>query len=242
MKKKILALLLMVSMIGAATSKVQGQAALLVLIFGDKAASETFNFSIVTGLNMAKVSNQPDSKTLTNLNFGLGVNMKLSDKWFFKPEFRPISPKGFISNSYLKTGTGIDASFANVKTTRTFSYIDVPMMIHYQAANRVQIGLGPQVNFLTGAKEKFVGTNDAIYEQDIKSKLNSTDFGIATAFTYMISTKRGGKGMNFQLRYYQGLSDVYKNVGKNTNNVFSINLEFPFLSDKVAAKNLEKTK
>ncbi len=242
MNKIILVSCFMLLGICASVTNAKGQAALLVLIFGEKAASETFNFSIVTGLNISNVSAQKDSKSLKGLNFGLGINMKLSDKWFFKPEFRPLSPKGFQSNATLKTSTGIDASFTNVNATRTLNYIDVPLMIHYQAFKRGQIGLGPQVSFLTNAKEKFFGTNDATYEQDLKSQLNKTDFGINAAFTYLLSTKRGGKGMNVQLRYYKGLSSVYTIGGTNNNNVLSFNFEFPFLSDQVAEKNLQLNK
>lgn len=96
----------------------------------------------------------------------------------------------------------------------------------------------PQVSFLGKAKEKYYGADDQIFERSIKSQLNSIDFGATAAVTYLLSTKRGGKGMNLQLRYYQGFSNVYKTGGKNTNNVFSFNLEFPFISDDIAKKNI----
>lgn len=219
--------------------RTQAQAALLVLLFGDKVASEKFNFSIVTGMNFSNVSNQPDSKMLHNLNFGLGINMKLSDKWYLKPEFRPLSPKGFKSTASLNTGTPeIDAIFNEVKTTRTLKYIDIPVLMAYQASSKIQVALGPQVSFLGKAREMYYGDDDQIYERSIKSQLNTTDFGAAAAITYQLSTKRGGKGMNLQLRYYQGFTNVYKTGGTNTNNVFSFNLEFPFISDDIAKKNL----
>jgi hypothetical protein len=42
--------------------------------------------------------------------------MKLSEKWFLKPEFKPINPRGFKGNSSLLTGTIVDGPFANVPT------------------------------------------------------------------------------------------------------------------------------
>jgi hypothetical protein len=220
--------------------KASSQAALLVLIFGDKAASEKFNFSIVGGLNMSGISNMPDNHSVLGPNFGLGINMKLSEKWFLKPEFKPLNPRGFKGNSSLLTGTIVDGPFANVPTERSLNYIDIPVLLHYQIIDKVLFGLGPQINFLTKAQEKFEGKNDATYDQNIKDKLNTTDYGITAALTYQMITKRNGKGINVQLRYYQGLSDVYKNLGSNKNNTFSINFEFPFITDAIAEKNLKK--
>ncbi len=240
MKNKLTYVLCLVLLFVFSGERSNAQAALLVLLFGDKVASEKLNFSIVTGMNFSNISNQPDNKSLHGLNFGLGVNMKLSDKFYLKPEFRALSPKGYKNNSSLVTGTPqIDAIFTNVKTTRTLSYIDVPVLMAYQASKKIQMALGPQISFLGKAKEKYYGADDQIFERSIKSQLNSTDFGAVAAVTYLASSKRGGKGVNLQLRYYQGFSNVYKTGGKNTNNVFSINLEFPFISDDVAKKNLE---
>jgi hypothetical protein len=240
MRKMFLRSTILVLFLVASFAKTQAQAALLVLIFGDKAASEKFNFSIVGGVNSSNISNQLDNHAVFGTNFGLGINMKLSEKWYFKPEFKPLNSMGFKGNASLKTGTIVDGPFTNVPTTRSLNYLDIPVMMHYQAAEKILIGFGPQVNFLTKAQEKFEGKNDATYDQNIKDKLNKTDYGFAAAFTYQLITKRNGKGINVQLRYYQGLSDVYKNVGSNKNSAFSFNLEFPFISDAVAKEKMKK--
>ncbi|OYU55922.1 MAG: hypothetical protein CFE25_01355 [Chitinophagaceae bacterium BSSC1] len=242
MRKTILSTLVMFFFLFASIAKTQAQAALLVLIFGDKAATEKFNFSIVGGINHSNISNQLDNHAMFGTNFGLGINMKLSEKWYFKPEFKPLNSMGFKGNASLKTGTIVDGPFANVPTTRSLNYLDIPVMMHYQAAEKILIGFGPQVNFLTKAQEKFEGKNDATYDQNIKDKLNKTDYGFAAAFTYQLITKRNGKGINLQLRYYQGVSDVYKNLGSNKNSAFSFNLEFPFISDAVAEKKMANLK
>lgn len=240
MKKSVFKIVVLIFFLFASLAKTHAQAALLVLIFGDKAASEKFNFSIVGGLNHSNISNQLDNNAMFGPNFGLGINMKLSEKWYFKPEFKPLNSMGFKGNASLKTGTIVDGPFANVPTTRSLNYLDIPVMMHYQAAERILVGFGPQVNFLTKAQEKFEGKNDATYDQNIKYKLNKTDYGFAAAFTYQLITKRNGKGINLQLRYYQGLSDVYKNVGSNKNSAFSFNLEFPFISDAVAKEKMKR--
>ncbi|MEY2903872.1 MAG: hypothetical protein RLY89_2978 [Bacteroidota bacterium] len=240
MRKMFLRSTILILFLVASIAKTQAQAALLVLIFGDKAASEKFNFSIVGGVNSSNISNQLDNHAVFGTNFGLGINMKLSEKWYFKPEFKPLNSMGFKGNASLKTGTIVDGPFANVPTTRSLNYLDIPVMMHYQASKKILFGFGPQVNFLTKAQEKFEGKNDATYDQNIKDKLNKTDYGFAAAFTYQLITQRNGKGINLQLRYYQGLSDVYKNVGSNKNSAFSFNLEFPFISDAVAKEKMKR--
>lgn len=242
MRKTVFRSIVFLAFLFVSIAKIQAQAALLVLIFGDKAATEKFNFSIVGGMNHSNISNQLDNHAMFGPNFGLGINMKLSEKWYFKPEFKPLNSMGFKGNSSLKTGTIVDGPFSNVLTTRSLNYLDIPVMMHYQAAEKILIGFGPQVNFLTKAQEKFEGKNDATYDQNIKDKLNKTDYGFAAAFTYQLITKRNGKGINLQLRYYQGLADVYKNVGSNKNSAFSFNLEFPFISDAVAEKKMASIK
>jgi hypothetical protein len=240
MRKMFLRSTILILFLVASIAKTQAQAALLALIFGDKAASEKFNFSIVGGVNSSNISNQLDNHAVFGTNFGLGINMKLSEKWYFKPEFKPLNSMGFKGNASLKTGTIVDGPFANVPTTRSLNYLDIPVMMHYQASKKILFGFGPQVNFLTKAQEKFEGKNDATYDQNIKDKLNKTDYGFAAAFTYQLITQRNGKGINLQLRYYQGLSDVYKNVGSNKNSAFSFNLEFPFISDAVAKEKMKR--
>jgi hypothetical protein len=239
MKNKFLSFILLLILFIAPVIKSQGQAALLVLIFGDKAATENFNFSILSGVNLSNVTGLNDTKSLYGINFGLGVNMKLSDKFYLKPEFKPLSPKGFYGNSTLVRGEFADPNFTDVKTTRKLNYIDIPVLIHYQFIKKAQIGFGPQVSILTSANEKFEGLNGDNYEHSIYTKLNHTDFGLTTTLTYMLSTKRKGKGVNLQLRYYYGLNDVYKEGPSNKSSVFSFNIEFPFISEDIASKNIQ---
>jgi Outer membrane protein beta-barrel domain len=219
-------------------TKVQAQAAILVLIFGDKAATENFNFSIIGGLNYSQIDNRPNTLRLVAPNFGLGINIKLNDKLYFKPEFKPLNQKGFKYTSSSSSGIpAVDSSFMNVSTSVNMNYIDVPLLMYYQVSNKLQFGIGPQINFLTSAKKVYKDANKDELLVNNKDGINALDYGIAANLTYMLSKQRNGKGINIQLRYYKGLADVLSNTSGSNYDVVSLNLEFPFISDDVASKN-----
>jgi hypothetical protein len=212
-------------------TKVQAQAALLVLIFGEKAATENFNFSIIAGLNSSNIQSINSSKRYNDINFGLGINWKINEKVYFKPEFRAISPRGSNGTFSLNTGIpAVDSSFSNVSTSTRSNYIDVPLLLYYQVGKRLQLGAGPQVSYLMSSKQTYTGGEKNTFIQNVESELNPWDYGLVGTLTYQFSTKRNGKGMNIQLRYYQGLNDVYKTVNNSTAGIWSLNLEFPFIS------------
>ncbi len=73
-------LLLVTLLLTINTAYVRGQAALLVLIFGEKAASENFYFSLIN-------------------------NIKLSESFYLTPEFLALSPRGVKNVEVLTTGS-----------------------------------------------------------------------------------------------------------------------------------------
>ena len=206
-----------------------GQAAILVLLFGDKVASENFNFSLVGGFNFCNVTNYPSSKILLGANFGLAANIKLGKSLYLVPEFKPLNYKGFQSTESLVTGDPVlDEAFHDVKTSWRSRYIDVPVLLHYRLSNRWQFGLGPQVSFLTGAKQVYEGS-PGTFMRDAQNLFHEVDWGVAANATYRLSTQRNGKGINIQVRYYRGLSYVLLEGNNNVNSVFALMLEFPFI-------------
>lgn len=93
--KKGVQRVLLITLISSFTMVVShGQAALLVLILGDKVATEKFHLSIDGALNISSLPDFNPGKTIIGVNFGLGTHIKLSEKWHLKPEFKPLSHKG----------------------------------------------------------------------------------------------------------------------------------------------------
>ena len=73
---------------------VKGQAALLVLIFGEKAATENFHFSLMAGVNYSTISNIEEGNYRAGFTFGLVNNIKLTEKLSLLPEFIAPLPQG----------------------------------------------------------------------------------------------------------------------------------------------------
>ncbi len=233
-------LMLIFGMILAFSQAVYGQAAILVLLFGDKVASENFYFSLKAGANITNISNTEAEKKNIGFNFGLVANIKLSDRLSLVPEFAPLSPKGNRDVPIMSTGDpALDSLLINPdKTQRKLNYIDVPVILRYKVAERFFIGVGPQIGFLTSAVDIYQSSpldgNPLTYEKNIKSKLNSIDYGLVFDAMYSVSNLLGGKGIDFHLRYYWGMADILKdNTGSALNNhVFHITASFPFIEDK----------
>ncbi len=96
--------LLAAVMMAAHAPPAHSQAALLVLLFGDKVASENFYFSLKVGANVADVSGVDGGSVATGLNFGLLGTIKISDKFRLVPEFAPLSRKGVKNIPYIPSG------------------------------------------------------------------------------------------------------------------------------------------
>jgi len=94
MLKSVAAGILCILISASITHRVNGQAALFILLFGDKVASQKFHLSMHGGINISNFCGLDDGKSLIGLYFGLGSHLKLSDNWYLVPEFKPVSTKG----------------------------------------------------------------------------------------------------------------------------------------------------
>ncbi|MCK4991495.1 MAG: PorT family protein [Bacteroidales bacterium] len=222
----------------------KGQAALLVLIFGDKVASEHFYFSLKVGASYSMISNVEEGKNRPAANFGLINNIKLTDRLFLTPEFLPLAPRGVKDVPALTTGDpNLDELLVNVSSTdRKLSYIDVPVLLRYHLTERLRISAGPQISFLTGAKDIYNSEpiNGAVLttEIEIKENLAPIDLGGVIDISYMFSKPIAGKGMILYLRYNLGFIDMVKeNTGDpRRNSAIQFGAAFPFI-EKPAGKD-----
>jgi hypothetical protein len=242
MKKSRILLVIAIVIFSMGVQKSYGQAAILAIIFGDKVASEEFNLSLELGGNLSTVSNFPDIKRTNETNFGLGCNFKLSKKFYLSPSIFFLSRRKFTFSSFsLDTGNdNIDNEFINKSGDGNLNYIDVPVVLWYQI-NKVRLGIGPQISFLTKSNLVFNG-DDGDFTQDIKNNTSTIDYGIMAGIGYELGKARKGKGLFIQARYYQGFADIYDDKINNQSNqgsYFSIHLSLPFITDELAKKNLQ---
>ncbi len=241
MKKSRILVLITTLTFSIGVQKAYSQAAILAIIFGDKVASEEFNLSLELGWNFSTVSNFTNIKRTNATNFGLGCNFKLSEKFYLSPSIFFLSKRKYNFSSYsLNTGVdNIDNEFMNKSGNGNLSYIDVPVLLWYEI-NKVRLGVGPQVSFLTSSNLVFNG-DQGDFTQNIKDNTNNIDYGIVASVGYELGKARKGKGIFIQAKYYQGFADIYNdqiNTQSNQGSYFSIHLSLPFITDELANKNL----
>jgi len=234
MKKNILVTLMFLLL---SSSVVKGQAALLVLIFGDKAATENFHFSLKLGVNYAIIHGIEDGDYATSFNFGLVNNIRLSDRLSLVPEFIPLAPRQMKNVPVITTGNpDLDELLVEVESAdRRLSYIDIPVLLKVQLSDRFSVAAGPQISFLTGATEtyKSIPIEDVrlTTELDIKSAVNNIDLGATLDLMYIVVHPKGGKGVNLFLRYTKGFMDLSKDSesARHTSSLIQLGATFPFV-------------
>jgi hypothetical protein len=246
MKKNIyLAAILLMLLSLLQTQRVTGQAALVALLFGDKVASEKFNISLEAGGTFTKYTNVPNTKrSRMGINFGIAGNLQLSENWYFSPNIYFLAARNMQFKSYsLNTGTpGLDNEFTDVPTVAELRYIDIPIFLSYQTNNgKFRYSLGPQISLLRDAKAQYEG-DEGEFTQNFDSFLHTVDYGVIADFCYVLGKANKGKGVHVHARYYYGFADIFNDkISTDVNRLgfFSLHLSLPFITEELAAKNLE---
>jgi hypothetical protein len=222
-----IALTLLLSLVPAGEAHSQ---VLIGILFGDKVSSENFHLGLNVGINFANLSGIDDSKSKTGLNLGLLAEWRFADRWYLQPELLPFFAVG--ANN-LPPGTlgdpDLDAMVNDKTRSRRGNYFVIPVVVKYGALeDRLHIGAGGQVGFLTSAYDLYEGVagNEISIKEDIEGNLASTDAGVLFHLEYKMAQEYG-TGIN--LRYYMGLTDtIHDNPGESVyNRVFSLFVSVP---------------
>lgn len=232
----LIAVTMFASVLGMTATRANAQAALLVLLFGEKVASENFYFSLKAGANAADISNIT-GETKWGFNFGLLATIKLNEKFSLIPEFSPLSPKG-VKN--VPTTTSGDQSLdllisGDRSNTFDLGYIDIPVVLAYKIDDKFTVGAGPYFSFLTGATEVFESSLDGkelTLEHGIKDEFNRGDIGLVFEAMYSLGEARHGKGLNIHVRFQRGFVDLLKETQQDAvkNTVFQVYVSLPFVN------------
>jgi hypothetical protein len=233
MTKKILLLIVFIFSFGRFA---HSQAALIILILGDKVATEEFHLSMDAGMNISTFPGLNDSERGFGVNFGLGTHIKLGEKWHLKPEFKPLSRK--IGDD-IATLTYVPDDLIGEKNRISLNYIDVPVLLQYNITPRIFVSAGPQVSFLTKANQLTTGKLDDGTESTIKINIkpmfNTVNFSFPVEAGYLIklATKHSTTTMDINLfaRYEYDFLEVFKDAGANSSRIslFQIGASVPFV-------------
>ena len=88
----------------------------------------------------------------------------------------------------------------------TITYVDVPVLVNLHFGTGSYVGAGPQIAFLTNARQKgttTVGSTSTDYDESGTDGLNSTEISLAVTTGY-----KGDSGIGFNLRGNFGMSSI----------------------------------
>jgi long-subunit fatty acid transport protein len=190
-----------------------------VFAFGFANAQDV-KFGVKGGLNVATLTGDIENAS-SKVGFHVGgfAEIKVSDKFAVQPELL-FSTQGF-KREYMEDFGGEDVS---VEQKTNLSYINIPVMAKYYVADGFSLEAGPQIGFLTSAKNKFEAEGEK-EEEDAKDEFKSVDFGLNFGAGYDFT-----ENLSAGLRYNLGLSNIAKDSGdfKVKNSVFSVSLGYKF--------------
>ncbi|MDO6472628.1 porin family protein [Maribacter sp. 1_MG-2023] len=232
--KKMRKVVLHLALIICFTSTVNAQAALFALVFGDKVATENFNIGLEIGFPYNSISSIDDSSPKLGLNFGISGNIKLSENWIMSPNIYFLSRRNLKTDSFSLTSNNstLNDQFINVPTEFSLNYIDVPIFFNYIFTEKsIKLGLAPQISFRTDANGLF-SNEDGEFDFNIKNQTEEIDYGFLAQLGYILGKDGQGKEIHLQLRYYQGLANVFKTNyinGSNKVSFLSLHISVPFI-------------
>ncbi len=185
--------------------------ALLALLFGKNIHNDNLSLGIHVGIEASNLTNTPGANLLPGLALGAYTNVKLKGKWTLSNYFIFKSPRGASSVplAYQVQPNVPGAEDANIK--RKLTYMEISPLIRYSLTTGLSVAAGPQLSIRTVAKDMYkITLPDDGKETIVYNTRNSTDWidvDIAEDVQYAFYQ---GKGIRLNLRFSQGLVNVYK--------------------------------
>lgn len=191
------------------------------------ASAQKAQFGIKGGLNLAVILGDTDGidfQSKAGYHVGGFVEIKVSDKISIQPELLFSTQGASVKDFEVELNNTLYSADVNFN----LSYINIPVMLKYYAAEKFNLEIGPQIGFLTAAKTatKVDGFSQTV-DQDIKDSFESVDFGLNIGAGYDFTKK-----ISAGVRYNVGLSNIAKTESgddsKIKNSVFSLSLGYKF--------------
>jgi hypothetical protein len=220
---------------------------LISLLFGDKLNSENVKFGLDGGLNFSNLTNTDGSIFLEDFNLGLYFDIRLRENtgWYLH------------TGALLKSGMGarriavyslddldLDSVFTGGDIERRLKYINIPALVRYKLPKHFFFEIGPMVGILIKATDVFYNKvkekEDLSYKNKVTHNYNWFDAGVEAGAGYQLMK---GTGVNFGVRYYQGLMNVFRDPtdGKAFNQSLYLFVSIPIgAGEKAQAKKAKK--
>jgi len=217
------------------TNQVKSQI-LISLLLGDKLNSENLEFGLDGGFNSSNLSGL-EASSLQSFNLGFYFDIRIKNQWFFNTGVLVKSRVGankLTDGDRNLLGAGDFGNAGEYK--QVINYFYVPALVKYKFKNHVYAAFGPQLGLRHKTWIEYDSDENGIETnilQDNKDDFSRLDFGLAATTGYQLQQ---GKGMSIGLKYYLGLTDIYKAEADLKNSSFFVNVTIPIGKGK-ALKN-----
>lgn len=221
--RKLLVILCFILASSAAQSQV-----LISILLGDKLNSPDLEFGLEGGFNYTHINGFETSDYLRNFNLGFYFDIRIKNQWFL---YSGVQVK---SNLGMKNLTENDLLLLKSRTTplegdysQKISAFMVPILAKYNFKNHFYVEAGPQLGLIYKGWIEFESDVDGVetlikdYNDD---KLNKINAGLAFGTGYKLMK---GEGWTIGVRYYQGLSNVYKGLSGTIHNSIHLKVNVP---------------
>ena len=209
--------------LGALPLDVAPAQALLVLLFGDKFASENVQGGIKFDVVWTTLSGLAGAERLRSWDLGGFLEVKLNNSLSVQPEFTFKVPAGAQSLPFVPTGQpDVDSAFAaasDVSVTRKLGYIAVPLLLKVKAG-RFSFAAGPQIGYVVKAEDHYIGTvtrkSDLTYTQSLWGRVNRWDTGVNLLGEFALAPSLGLRSMRIRVSWYHAFGAALSDAdGKN---------------------------
>ena len=126
---------------------------LLVILFGDKLSSESFQIGVKLDRAFTGLTELDGADVRSGWAFGAFGEIRLSEMWSLQPELTLTTPGG--SNTFVGDPVSVpelDALFSEVSVTRKLSYSNLQAFLKVKPGP-LAIGIGPQLSYLRKAQD-----------------------------------------------------------------------------------------
>lgn len=217
------------------------------LLFGDELNSDKVKFGLDGGINFSNLTNVAGSKFVENFNLGLyfDIQLKENSNWYVHTGALLKSEMGARGiDVYSLDDPGLDSVFNGGSIERQLKYINIPALVRYRTHKHFFFEAGPMIGFMTRARDVFY--NNVKTDEDLSFKNRVTDnykwfdAGIEAGIGYHLLK---GTGVNFGVRYYQGLMNIFKDNPSDPvrNKSIYLYVSIPIgAGEKAQAKKTEK--
>ena len=234
-------LIVLVLMLAAGAGRTAHAQAILVLIFGDKFASENLQGGIKVDLTWSTLSGLAGAERRRSFDVGGFIEFRLNPTFSIQPEFTFKAPAGAEGLPFATTGdAGVDSLFAtasDVSVTRTLGYVTIPILMKV-TLGRLRLGVGPQASYVVKAFDRYTGTvsreDDLAYDVSLWPRVNKLEFGANILAEFALSGSRGLQSMRVRASWYRALGDALTDA-PGINDVLALGLGIPIGGPRAAA-------